>query len=352
MTNQDDLLNRFIHALCSEIDMYQARQPDNIFSSLYIGGGTPSILSTKQMDKLVQHTFSAFQFQDDFEFSIEGNPESINEEKLICYKRLGVNRISLGCQTFNDDLLKLLGRNTTKKETIQKYQLIRNTGFDNINLDFIFGLINQRFQDYADDLTQAVALQPEHFSCYSLTINRQPLARKIDRGVFQLPDEETIHDEYLWNYDYLEKNGYYFYELSNFAQSGKECRHNLFYWRQKDYLGLGPSASGTINQFRYSNIHNLKQYFNKLADKQLPIGFSETLDQQKIRDETIMLSLRTKQGLNLDSFMMFQDDKWRESFRKKLDYFISADLLYQKGNQIIATPKGLLLLNHIIVNLL
>ncbi|MDH4128733.1 MAG: radical SAM family heme chaperone HemW, partial [Spirochaetota bacterium] len=289
--NKDNLFDTFIQSIKKEIEIYKSQIKNNVFSTIYIGGGTPSILPIKHIDSLFSCIFNTFSFNSNLEFTIELNPESTTHEKLLLYKEWGINRISLGCQTFNDTILKAIGRYTSAKEIIEKYNLIRNLGFNNVSIDIIFALVNQTANQYKEDLKIAVSLKPEHISAYSLTLGRKILNSRIEKGIFELTNENDVLKEYLFTHKYLEENGLYFYEVSNFAQKGKESIHNINYWQQKDYLGLGPSACGTINYNRYSNARKLKSYFNLLSQNKLPIDFSETLDSQKIRDELIMLSL-------------------------------------------------------------
>jgi len=350
--HQDEQFDLFINALNAEIDLYKAKYSGNIFSTLYLGGGTPSLLSIKQLDKFFHKLLTSFQFKDQFEFTIEVNPESIDSHKLFCYKHWGVNRISLGCQTFSDSHLKLIGRNTTSQEIISKYNLIRRIGFNNVSFDFIFGLVNQSLSDYQNDIQLAVDMNPEHLSCYNLTLGGTLLTHKVDQGCFRLPDEELVRQEYLWGYDYLNSNGYKFYEVSNFAQQGKESQHNLGYWRQEDYLGLGPSACGTVNNERYNNVSSLKQYYHCIDKGSRPLGFSEILNDQKIRDERIMLALRLKEGLDMTQLEKDFDAKWFLLFITKKNGLVEQGFLSQHKNLIFPTTKGLLLLNQIIFHLL
>ncbi len=350
--NENEQFQRFTTALIKEIDYYKVRYPQNTFNTIFMGGGTPSLLPAPMFDTLMNHLFDAFSFADGFEFTIECNPESLDRNKLVSYKEWGVNRISLGCQTFSDSILKQLGRNTNKGEIVEKYHLIRQTGFSNVNLDFIFGLVNQNAEDYKEDLQLAVSLKPNHFSCYGLTLGPKILKNRIEEGILSLPDEDSLLEEYLFTLDYLESQGYSQYEVSNFAQNDFECRHNLIYWQQQDYLGLGPSACGTMNGIRYTNVSSLKQYYKLIDSGESGVDHQEALDSSTLRRERIMLTLRTTQGLDIDSLMDYVDDTWFQSFQKKVSRYIDMELLQQQENQLSTTRKGLLVLDSILSELI
>ncbi len=350
--NEIEQFQRFTSALIKEIDYYKGRYPQNTFNSIFLGGGTPSLLPADIFDRLMNHLFNAFSFADGFEFTIECNPESLDRDKLMSYKDGGVNRISLGCQTFSDTILKQLGRNTNKCEIIDKYHLIREIGFNNVNLDFIFGLVNQSAEDYKEDLQLAVSLKPNHFSCYGLTLGPKILKNRIEEGILNLPDEDSVLEEYLFTLDYLKSQGYSQYEVSNFAQKDFECRHNLIYWQQQDYLGLGPSACGTINGIRYTNVSSLKQYYKLIDSGESPVDHEELLDSSTLRKERIMLTLRTTQGLDMDSLSSDKGGIWFQSFQKKVSGYIDMELLQQRGNQLSTTRKGLLVLDSILSKLM
>ncbi len=344
----EDIFDKYINALIKEIDLYKRKYPNSVFHSLYIGGGTPSILPLYAIDKLLHHLFYSFSFRQGFEFTIEVNPESIDRKKLLCYKAYGVNRLSLGCQTFNDKLLKILGRITYKRDILDKYYLARGIGFDNINLDIIFGLVNQNYTDYANDLAELIRLSPDHISCYSLSINRR-LSRIIESRAYNIPDEELIRKEYLLTHEVLSASGIHYYEVSNFARQGKESIHNLNYWRQKDYFGLGISAVGTVNSLRRNNVSDLKKYLLMTNENRLPISSYEKLDYNTLWTEKIMLSLRTKEGLSIKEL---RGHEHYSSFESKLFKYVDLDLLCIEGDRVYASISGILLLDKIILSLL
>ncbi len=350
--NKNDQFELFINALIKEITYFSDLYKENIYSTIYLGGGTPSLLPTPLMITLFNQLYKSFRFKNNIEISIETNPESLDENKLQCYKDLGINRISLGCQTFNNDILKVLGRETTNEEIIKKYSLIRKKGFDNVNLDLMFGLINQSFDDYKKDLQQIIQLQPDHISSYSLIQGRKILDAKINQESNFLPGDDCVADEFIYTYDFLEKNAYQFYEISNYSHQGKECKHNLIYWSLEDYLGLGPSACGTINNTRYTNVYNLKQYIDLLSQNKSPVHTSETLHQETRNKENIMLSLRTKRGLDIHQLEKNTTVNWFKRFQNNLDQLINEGFLIKNGKNISATPKGVVLLDNIIVQLL
>lgn len=353
-SNLDEQFRLFTDHLIQEIQLYEKDYKNNIFQSLYIGGGTPSLFPVSYFDKVIDQLYRSFQFHTGFEFSIECNPESLSSEKMDFYKDIGVNRISLGCQTFNDSLLKDIGRETTSSEIFKRYHQLREKGFDNINFDFIFALVNQTTEIYKKDLEIALSLKPDHISAYSLILARDLLKHKIDAGELFLPEEESVTEQFLYTYNYLPKNGLDFYEVSNYAIPGKECKHNIAYWDLKNYLGLGPSACGTVNNVRYCNTASLKQYYEFLSNNKKPIGFSEDITVDKKIKEKIMLSLRCKSGLNLLELKeLFQNCPLNYTdFENKLEKHIQSKLLINEENYIRVSDKGLLLLDSILVDLI
>ena len=355
---ESDAYQLFIDSLHREIELYRHELQNNRFSSLYIGGGTPSILPPKLFSSLCDRLFQSFSFTDDLEFTVEANPESIDKDKLFSYKNWGVNRVSFGAQTFNNSILKAIGRLTTADEVITKFHLLRDTGFDNINLDLISGLVNQSYEDYTSDLDKATELAPDHLSCYSLIQGKAILQSRIENGSLILPQEETARQELILTHKHLTNHNYDHYEVSNYARPGKSCRHNLVYWTQKDYLGLGPSASGALFGTRYTNTASLKHYATLLRDNKKPISSTENLDPIKRRTELIMLSLRTKRGLDLSALKNLSqaidptDSSWYNSFQNKAGDYIRLGLLTESRDHLSATLDGLLILDSVISGLI
>lgn len=373
--SKETVYQDFLNSLQKEIQLYQKELKQREFQSLYMGGGTPSLLNREKFSFLCDLLFSNFHFSKDFEFCIESNPESIDSEKLSGYREWGVNRISLGCQSFHDSLLKQLGRESSKDEILQKYKLIRSMNFENINLDLIFGLLPM--EEYQKDLKISVSLEPNHISCYGLSLERKSFQRKVQNKDFLVCTDEESLKQYQFSHRFLEANHYFFYEVSNFAQKGWECQHNWLYWDQKDYLGLGPSACGTLSGVRYKNFPSLKRYKQYLYHHQKPYAQKEILTPLIQKTEAIFLGLRTRKGIDVSILSSFVTDtpentetheKWKKlqqliqkGFLKKL----KAEKKHKEAKEdkndketnrtkerIVATKKGLAILDNITAQLL
>lgn len=348
--NIDSIYSQFTQNLQKELLLYADQFKKNLFKTIFIGGGTPSILPRKWLQSIFETLFKNYQFSSNLEFTIEVNPESVSEDHLKLYKNYSVNRISMGCQTFHNPTLIAINRETSKKEIIQKYFLLRKYGFTNINLDFIFGLWNQPTKQYQKDLRIAVELDPEHISTYGLTLDRKDLKKKCDQKEIILPNEEEVIKNYLYTINFLEKNHYIFYEVSNFAKKGKKCRHNLIYWSQKNYLALGPSAVGTIQKRRYKNL-NLNSYIKNLKKGQYPIQNIENLTKKDQINEKIILSLRQKKGLNIKSICWEKNEDY-SNFINKINFYQNLNLLKVEKDLVKLKKDGFLVLDTILSNLI
>src|SRR5699024_5477947 len=220
--------------------------------SIYIGGGTPTYVDSKYIERIFKVIYSLFNIKDDIEITIEGNPKTIDEDKIKTYKKIGINRISLGVQSFNDNLVKDLGRNHTKEDVIKDIDLLREYNFKNINLDLIFSLPNQNFEDIKNDIEYLKLLNPEHISWYSLIIEENTKFNRLYKEGLIKPMEDDLERElYLYIIKELEKIGLYHYEISNFSKENHQSYHNKKYWNCDNYLGIGLNAAGYINDTRY-----------------------------------------------------------------------------------------------------
>ena len=352
----------FLNTLKKEVLLYQPELKQKEFQSLYIGGGTPSLLSRENFSFLCNLIFGTFRFSKDFEFSTENNPESLDKEKLLGYQEWGVNRISLGCQSFQDPLLKLLGRESSHNQIIQKYNLLRSMNFQNISLDLIFGLLPM--QEYQKDLKISVSLEPNHISCYGLSLERKSFQKKVQNKTFLISTDQESSRQYQFSHQFLEENQYFFYEVSNFAQKGSECRHNWLYWNQEDYLGLGPSACGTLFGIRYKNFPSLKRYKQYLNHAKKPYAQKEILTPSIQKTEAIFLGLRTKRGIDPSILFSLDDDTNTKNKHDTLQKLLQNGFLkkhmernhrndrIEKNERIVATTKGLAVLDTITTQLL
>ncbi|MFC1501755.1 radical SAM family heme chaperone HemW [Elusimicrobiota bacterium] len=315
---QEKIFSKYIKALNKESKKYA----DLKISTIYIGGGTPSILSEKHLDNLFVNIYKNFNIENLSEITFETNPESITESKLKTLKHLGVNRLSIGVQSLIDDELKFLGRIHTANDVIAAFKKARKAGFDNINIDLIYGLPYQTERLWQNNLREALLLQSEHISLYPLTIEPST--------VFHINSVEIKEDSqgnmYEWSMEHLEKRGYEHYEISNWALTKHYCKHNLIYWRNMEYIGLGVSAASYLNGLRYKNTNDLNHYLR--SNKK--IVEEENIDlNRKISDE-IMLGLRCRSGVNIKPEIY-------DKYSKPIERFISELLLEKDGENIKLT---------------
>jgi oxygen-independent coproporphyrinogen III oxidase len=271
------------------------------FSSIYIGGGTPSVLSLGLLDDLL--SCAAGLRRKDSEFTIEINPESVDEEKLRLFMDKGVNRVSIGAQSFNDLKLKSLGRIHGSEEALKAIDLSKKSGFNNISIDMIFGVSGESMEDWKSELKKAAGLGIQHISCYSLSYEKDsPLFRMREKKSIMPLDDEAVAELYKYAISYLPGMGYGHYEVSNFAKLGFECGHNLNYWDNNPYIGIGPSAVSYVDGIRYENVRDTEEYIDRY-EKDIDLAiYREKLSSVKMAKETAAVKIRTSQGIDYSWF--------------------------------------------------
>jgi oxygen-independent coproporphyrinogen-3 oxidase len=292
----------FLQALYKETERYNKRF--NPFDTVYIGGGTPSLLSSQQLKNLLMKAKENFNLLSNTEITIETNPVDLNRSLLESMLESGVNRINIGVQSFDEKVLDFLGRRHSVKQAMSSVGDSRKAGFHNIGLDLIYCVPGQDIESWLDTLKQAVAFSPEHISCYQLTLEpKTPLGIRYKAGAFSIPGEELQHEFFIKTSQFLEGAGYLHYEVSNFAR-GKEhtSRHNQKYWDHSPYLGLGPAAHSFQCNQRWWNHRSLDQYLAAINDGYLPVEETETLTVEQLRLEALYLGLRTRKGISLQDF--------------------------------------------------
>jgi oxygen-independent coproporphyrinogen-3 oxidase len=324
--------------------------------TVFFGGGTPSLLSPAQFAPVLQSIRDSFALEDEAEISLEANPGTVTLDDLRGLRQVGFNRLSLGVQSSHPEELRQLERIHDFYDVIEAVGWARQAGFDNLNLDLIYGLPEQSLDRWSATVKRAVALSPEHLSLYALTIEHgTPFGRWVGGGRMPAPDPDAAADMYEWAGEYLEANGYHQYEISNWARPGGECRHNLTYWRNLPYLGFGAGAHGSAGGLRVANVLRIQTYLERLANTPAAVKFPlspATVDQQSISSwvemqETMMLGLRlTDEGV---SGLAFQERFGRELvdvFAKELDELVRLGLLEWEGPVVRLTRHGRLLGNQ------
>jgi oxygen-independent coproporphyrinogen-3 oxidase len=292
----------FLDALLKEMEMYRPRF--HAFDTVYIGGGTPSLLRPQQLENILTRVGENFNLASNTEITIETNPADLNPSLLESMRENGINRINIGVQSFDDKVLDFLGRRHSAKQAMSSVGDSRKAGFHNIGLDLIYGVPGQDIASWLDTLKQAVAFSPEHISCYQLTLEpRTSLGIRYKAGEFTTPGEELQYEFFIRTSQFLEGIGYLHYEVSNFAR-GKEytSRHNQKYWDHSPYLGLGPAAHSFQRNQRWWNHPSLNQYLAAIDAGNSPVEERETLTVEQLRLEALYLGLRTRKGILLQEF--------------------------------------------------
>jgi oxygen-independent coproporphyrinogen III oxidase len=328
---KEELIDSYVEALVRELESLRSTIHDPL-STIFFGGGTPTLLEPKHIARIIGSVECRTLSVEQSEITIEANPGTANKEKLRSLRELGINRLSIGVQSFNDRHLKTLGRIHDAATAQRFYHDARDAGFDNLNLDLIFALPGQTLKEWQQDLEQAINLGPNHLSVYNLQIEEgTPLYAELPTSNLKLPDNETEYSMYKSAIETLTASGYKHYEISNFAKPGFECQHNLVYWRNGNYLGVGAGAHSHWNGRRWSNPNCLEQYLETATfSRRFP---AET---RPDRRETIFLGLRLLDGIAQEHFA---------GFEKEVKELMDDGLLEQAGGNYRLTRKGLYLGN-------
>ncbi len=319
---------------------YENEQIDTIF----IGGGTPSILSCEQLKKLFNGLYKSFNITDDCEITIEANPSTLDKEKLLILKNYGVNRLSIGVQSFCDDELKAIGRIHNSKTAYNTIELVKDFGFNNFNIDIMLGLPNQTTKTLEKTLKTAISLKPTHISCYSLILEENtPLYDEYENGVYPVISDEYDRELYTLAKNILKDNGYFQYEISNFSKSGYESRHNLKYWNCDEYIGLGVSAHSYLDGVRFYNTSDINEYLQKNFHN----NEKTILSQDDKISEYIIMRLRLSSGINEKEFYERFKVSFYDKYKAILDKFIKSKLLIYENDSYKLSEKGIDVSNSI-----
>jgi oxygen-independent coproporphyrinogen-3 oxidase len=342
-------MEEFLKALHCEIELYAPYAARASFETIFFGGGTPSLLSPQQLEGIISHLTKRFPITADAEMTVETNPGTVNREKLAAFRSLGVNRLSIGIQSFREADLRFLSRIHDAKQAVECVECARAVGFDNLSIDLIYALPDQSKQEWEGNLRQALALQPNHISAYGLIVeDNTPLARMVSAKLVTPKPVEEEAEFFEFTMAFLEAQGFEHYEVSNYAQPNFRSRHNYNYWRHENYLGFGPSAhsfwkNGTAR--RWANKANLSHYCASLSQGQVPLALDETLTVEQLMIEKLFLGLRSD-GINLN-----------EVDRSQLDFSLidelrAAGLATFDGTTLRLSRSGYLLCDEIAARLL
>lgn len=340
--------NRYIEALLNEIQAVQGVEAYEIVS-VFIGGGTPSVLEAEAIASIIEAIREKFYFASEVEITIEANPGTVDLEKLQIYHKSGINRLSLGLQSTDPSELKMLGRIHTYEEFLQSYQWAREAGFHNINIDMMFAIPGQTGEAWREHLYQVAELKPEHISAYSLIIEEgTPFAeRELD-----LPDEDTEYQMYEDTAAVLEEYGYHQYEISNYAKKGYTCRHNIGYWRRTEYLGLGLGAASLYEGRRFSNTRDMQEYLKFSGNTERIRKDIVELSRNDQIEEFMYLGLRMTEGVSEIDFEQNFGQKLEDIYGSVLKKYKETGFLEKIGTNWRFTRKGIHVSNHILAEFL
>ena len=365
---------KYVEALINEIKLNKNKMSEYVVDTVFIGGGTPSLLEENQISKIMSVLRDNCNMSENPEITIECNPGTITESKLLEYKKSGINRISFGLQSANDEELKSIGRIHNYAGFLESYNLARKCGFDNINVDLMSSLPGQTLKSYEETLNKVVRLEPEHISAYSLIVEENTLmydrVKKAQiKGINILPDEESERKMYYLTNNILRSNGYRKYEISNYSKQGKECKHNIGYWQRKEYLGFGIGAASLYKENRYNNISDINKYIEVLTnnikensinnvgnssevENQVNIlnSIVKNLQQLTERDrmeEFMFLGLRMMEGVSMEKFERYFGKPYMEVYGKVQKRMEDKRFLINDNGYVKLTEFGIDLSNYV-----
>ena len=362
----ESLIPAYVDALCAELTRWGSLVGRLDISTVFFGGGTPSYVPGADIARVVGTYRAAFNVAPTAETTLESNPGDVTAKKLAAWREAGINRLSIGVQSFDDTLLKMLGRRHTASEAEAAFLASRAGGFDNVSLDLMFGLPRQTLTQWQSTLERTIALGPEHISAYGLQLEHgTPLESDVRRGVMPAPDDDLAADMYVLADELLAGAGYSQYEVSNWAKPGRPSRHNLSYWHCAPYLGVGPGAHSSLHGLRFSNMRSPKLYIAaaqndappagantgqdaiRLMREHGPVDFVEVTTPNLAIAETLMMGLRLNSGLDFESFRARHGHSVVDLFSPEMSELSKSGLLQIKGSSLSLTPKGRLLGNEV-----
>lgn len=344
ITEREESIHRFINALIHEIRRTTVDYSDWKFDTIFMGGGTPSLLKPNDIESILNALDAQFDLSHIHEFTMEANPGEAPLQRLKSYKQLGVNRISIGVQSFQTELLQFLTRKHTPQDVFNTFDYAIKSGYDNINCDLIYSIPGQTWDMWEEDILTLIGLNPTHISAYTLTVEKgTDLFHAVKNKSIIMPKNDLVSDWFLRTHEILENHGYSGYEISNFSKPNYECKHNLHYWNIEPYLGFGPSAHSFDGKNRWANVRHLDGYMEKIESHETPISFYETLTPNQLQNEKIGFGLRMKCGIHRD---LVQDETLKKIQEKW------AHCICVQDNRISLTSHGMALADAIGVDLM
>ncbi|MBO5372620.1 MAG: oxygen-independent coproporphyrinogen III oxidase [Lachnospiraceae bacterium] len=353
----------YMEALKKEVSYYGKQFADREISTIFIGGGTPSWVKASYIEDLMREIYASFTIAKDAEISMECNPGTVTKEKLEIYKNAGINRLSMGLQSADDEELKNLGRIHTFEQFLENFNLARECGFTNINIDLMHGLPKQTVEKARETLEKVIALNPEHISSYSLIIEEGTpffdwykedlILQENGETTKLLPKEDTLYQIEKMSQKYLAEHGYIRYEISNYAKKGFRCEHNIGYWQRKDYLGLGLGAASLIENVRYSNIVDIEKYIMTVcSDCKAIREENDVLDKKAQMEECMFLGLRMLEGVSKNTFAEAYGNSMEQIYGDVITKLEQEKLLINTADRIYLTDKGIDVSNYVLAHFL
>jgi len=351
ITDRENSIPRFINAIVKEIETCTVDVSNWKLETIFIGGGTPSLLNGRNIESILNALERKYNLAQKKEWTMEANPGEAPLERLKDFRSLGINRLSMGVQSLEPDLLKFLTRIHSANQVFETYEHARNAGFENINCDLIYSMPGQSWEIWERDLLRVFDLKPDHISAYTLTLEKgTELYQFVKKGQVTMPEEDQTGGWFLKTHGILNSHGYSAYEISNFAKPGMECRHNLHYWRIHPFLAFGPSAHGFDGSNRWGNVRSLDQYLTQIESGNTPISMKESLTQKNLTNELIGFGLRMNEGIDLAQIperYLNQFNTNLESARQKW-----SDVLILRDSSVSLTKKGMVYTDAVGVDLM
>jgi len=354
LVKTNEVENRYIDALLIEIKSYKEKCKGYEVDSIFIGGGTPSYLKPENIKLIMQEINNAFLLSNDCEITMEANPNSIDKDKVLQYKNYGINRISLGIQSLDENILKTIGRLHNADEALEAIRIIKGAGIDNINADVMFNIPGmpcipcQSVQSIIDTLDKIIKEKVKHISFYSLKLEEgTPMFLMEEKGLIDMLDDDTERAMYYSGRDFMEKNGYYQYEISNFCIPGFECKHNIKYWTGVDYIGFGPFAHSCFENKRYNNISDINFYCDNSNNPERYRQLNEILNRESKMFEYIMLGLRLNKGISIDDFNNKFEADFLELYKNQIDKLLNYNLIIIDKNIVKLSKRGMDISNYV-----
>ena len=360
----DHLVPDYTSALLQEVELWAPAGRSLPVRTVFFGGGTPSLSSLDDLGAIASAVRQHYDVTADAEWTLEANPGDLTPEHLHGLRALGLNRLSIGVQSLHNDELAMLDRRHTAERAMEAARGAREAGFDNLNLDLIFGLIDHPLERWQATLERALTLRPEHLSCYALTVEPgTALSYRVAKGELPEPDPDVAADQYEWTRERLAQAGYEQYEISNWALPGRACRHNLVYWRAAPYLGFGAGAHSFFAGRRFANLDAPNRYIDAVGDSyeerqttgsatMRQVAGGETPDQQTLRADAMILGLRLLEGVSTAEFATRFHATPEEAFPRAIERHLATGLLDRVDDRLRLTTRGLLLANEVFVDLL